>query len=76
MQFNQTPQAHRLLRCHLNLARTLVRSKPQQCGDIAGTIQIFVILQREHFDVAFNGNRNNRIADVAEFAGRTSAGNA
>ena len=36
-------------------------------------IQFVIILQIEQFDVATNGNRDNGIADISEFASRISA---
>ena len=37
-------------------------------------IQRLVLLEIEQFDVATDGDRNDRIADIVGFAGETSAG--
>src|SRR4029077_25728 len=65
-----------LLRCRRDLPGRLIGPKAQERRDVAGAIQSVVLLEIEQLDVATDGNGNDGIADVGEFARAASAGNA
>ncbi len=64
------------LRCHRDLPGRLIGAEAQQRRDIAGAIQIAVLLEIEQFDVATDGDGNDGVANVVEFASEASASDA
>jgi hypothetical protein len=52
----------------------LAGAEAQEGGDVAGVIEIVVIFQIEQLDIAADGDGDDGIADVGQFAGAVSAG--
>src|SRR6266404_242415 len=65
-----------LLRCRREVPRRLIRPEAQECRDVAGAIQSVVLLEIEQFDVAADGDGDDGVADVGEFASSASASDA
>src|SRR6202142_1151062 len=64
------------LRCGSHLPRRLIGAETQQRRDVAGTIQSVVFLGVKQFNVAADGDGDDGIADVGQFARGISASHA
>ena len=61
------------LRCHCNLARRLIGTEAQKRCNVTGTIKAVIVLEIEQLDVATDGNGNDGVANVSDFASGISA---
>lgn len=68
---------HRLpLRRRRDVSRSLVRAEAQKRTYVPGAVQIAVLFKAKQFDVAPDGDGDDGVADIGQFAGRVSAGGA
>src|SRR5208282_399627 len=65
-----------VLRSRRDLPCCLIGAEAQERCDVAGAIQVGVLLEIEQFYVAADGDGDDGIADVGEFARGLSAGHA
>src|SRR5260370_30772294 len=68
----RTLEAH-VLRCCRDLPCSLIGAEAEQRRDTAGAIQIGMFLEVEQFDVATDGDGDDGVRNVAEFASEASA---
>src|SRR5260370_3460283 len=68
----RTLETH-VLRCCRDLTCSLIGAEAEQRRDTAGAIQIGMFLEVEQFDVATDGDGDDGVRNVAEFASEASA---
>src|ERR1700677_262852 len=64
----------RRLRRDCDRSRTLIRAEAQEGGDVAGAIELFMVLEIEQFYVATDGDGNDGVTNIGEFASAVSTG--